>query len=71
MAEKRYSAEDQKKRTADRMENLRARGIDVRGIKPLIPGGIPAVLDHIEKNLSNVRDQSQKQVSEPKARKKR
>jgi hypothetical protein len=62
-----YSASDEQKRTQDRMADLRAKGIDVRGLKSLIPGGTDAALTHMEKNLSATRDQSQEQTSKNRA----
>ena len=59
----RYSESDERRRTEDRLADLRAKGIDARQIKSLVPGGTDAALKHLEQNISQVRDQSQEQTA--------
>jgi hypothetical protein len=62
MAEKRYSREDEAKRTRDTLADLRAKGIDAREIHAIHPGGMKETLKHLTQNISCVRDQSQAQT---------
>jgi hypothetical protein len=62
MAEKRYSPEDERKRTADRLDSLRGKGIDARDVHPLHPGGMGEVLRQMESDPAAFRDQSQAQT---------
>lgn len=62
MAAKKYSAEDQKKLVTDKLADLRAKGIDVRQVRSLIPGGAVEAVKQIQKDISYSRDQSQIQT---------
>jgi hypothetical protein len=71
MAEKRYSKEDQQKRTADKLADFRAKGIDAQQIHAVHPGGMNETLKHITQNISAVRDQSQEQTQKNREQMKR
>jgi hypothetical protein len=68
MAERKYSQQDQEKRVQDTCADLRAKGVDVRNLVPLHPGGVVEALREVTRDVSATRDQSQQQVEESRAR---
>lgn len=68
MAGKRYSPQDQAKMARDVAADYRAKGVDVRDITPVCPGGLVEAIKGMNRDFSFVRDQSQEQTARNKER---
>ena len=58
-----FKGDDLRKMTQDSLADLRAKGVDAQEIHSVHPEGLQAALNHMKKNLSAVRDQSQEQTA--------
>lgn len=61
MGSKERKAQDMAKRVQDKLADYRAKGMDVREVHPIHPGGISEVLRHVDRNFSESRDSAQQQ----------
>lgn len=59
MSRRRYRGRDLDQFIEDKMEEMRARGIDARDFKSLHPEGPQAAMEEMFKDISHTKDQSQ------------
>jgi len=61
MGRQEKKAADMAKKVEDKLADYRAKGMDVRDVHVIHPGGIKEVLRHVDRNFSESRDQAQQQ----------